>query len=119
MAGGVGNSVSGEELAEYGLVPLFSGIQGDNIEVLGFLLAQGADPRETYEYEGAMLPIHGAVSEAKRYSSAFCQHHTIGNHQSGACLDISGPRGKGNMKTTLPRLCSRLSMNQPRLHNCW
>lgn len=102
----LGIPVSGEGLTEYGLVPLFSGIQGDNIEVLGFLLAQGADPRETYEYEGAMLPIHGAVSEGQSDTvQLFCQHHTIGETiNQGACLDISGPRQEGEYEDNVTPL---------------
>jgi len=89
----LGIPVSGEGLTEYVLVPLLSGIQGGNIEVLDFLLAQGADPRETYEFEGAMLPIHSAISEGQSDTAQlFCQHHTIGETiNQGASLDISGP----------------------------
>ncbi len=89
----LGIPVSGEGLTEYALAPLFNGIQGGNIEVLDFLLAQGADPRETYGYEGAMLPIHSAISEDQsKIAQLFCQHHTIGETiNRGASLDISGP----------------------------
>ena len=88
----LGIPVSGEGLNEYAR-PLFDGIQGGNIEVIDFLLAQGADPRETYDFEGAMLPIHNAVSEAQSEAvRLFCQHHTIGESiNQGASLDISGP----------------------------
>jgi hypothetical protein len=88
----LGIPVSGEGLNEY-TRPLFNGIQGGNIEVLDFLLAQGADPRETYELEGAMLPIHRAIFEDQSETvQLFCQHHTIGETiNRGASLDISGP----------------------------
>jgi ankyrin repeat protein len=88
----LGIPVSGEELNKNAR-PLFNGILGGYIEVLEFLLAQGADPRETYELEGAMFPIHSAVSENQLNAvRLFCQHHTIGETiNQGASLDISGP----------------------------
>ncbi|MDE0821896.1 MAG: ankyrin repeat domain-containing protein, partial [Opitutales bacterium] len=88
----LGIPISGEELNKNAR-PLFNGIQGGNIEVFDFLLAQGADPRETYGYEGAMLPIHSAISENQsEIVQLFCQHHTIGETiNQGASLDISGP----------------------------
>ena len=88
----LGIPISGEGLNE-DTRPLFNGIEGGNIEVLDFLLAQGADPRETYGYEGAMRPIHSAISEDQsEMIQLFCQHHTIGETiNQGASLDISGP----------------------------
>jgi ankyrin repeat protein len=88
----LGIPISGEGLNE-DTRPLFNGIEGGNIEVLDFLLDQGADPRETYGYEGAMRPIHSAISEDQsEMIQLFCQHHTIGETiNQGASLDISGP----------------------------
>ena len=88
----LGIPVVGESLKEDER-PLFNGILGGNKEVLEFLLAQSADPRQAYDIDGAMLPIHMAVEQGQvEMVKLFCQHHTIGGIiNKGASLDISGP----------------------------
>jgi len=95
----LGIPVVGESLKEDER-PLFDGIGGGNKEVLEFLLAQSADPRQANDFEGAMLPIHMAVDQGQvEMVKLFCQHHTIGETiNEGASLDISGPHREEEYK---------------------